>query len=126
MQSGLCSVEFFSLPYSLLSFHAPFCLTFLHSSPHVSCNKGIMRWAAEEMTGIQTMQVFHFLCSWSFNSSLNRCLCYYQNPHFKESRYYPLFQFYSSNIFSRILFCNVIKSLYDKDQIKRNIFTYIQ
>lgn len=43
------------------------------------CNKAIIRWMDEEMTGIQTIQVFHFLCSWSFNSSLNLYLCSYQD-----------------------------------------------
>lgn len=54
---------------------------------HMSgCNKAIIRWMDEEMTGIQTIQVFHLLCGWSFNSSLNMYICSYQDFLLKGSR----------------------------------------
>lgn len=80
MQSLLCCMGFFPHPIAFYLYTFLFVWRFCIHHPMSSCNKAIMRWIAVEMTRIQTIQVFHFLCSWSFNSSLNLYLCSHQNP----------------------------------------------
>lgn len=86
------------------------------------CNKAIIRWMDEEMTGIQTIQVFHFLCSWSFNSSLNLYLCSYQDLLLEK-----VDNSFSSclipKMFSMIPIFTILISLFITE-IKRNSLTF--